>query len=120
MIGRREKNLIPERTNVRDGLNFLSNEPSTRNRYALLAILAEREGVEPSVPLRVHSISNAAQSATLSPLLWFLQPFRLSHLTQHFPARLARENDEWIGGKLHGCFVVRTFVEIFYRIEFFP
>lgn len=30
--------------------------------------LAEREGFEPSVPLRGHSISSAAQSAALSPL----------------------------------------------------
>lgn len=31
--------------------------------------VAERAGFEPAVPLPVHSISNAAQSAALSPLL---------------------------------------------------
>ena len=31
--------------------------------------MAEREGFEPSEPVRVHLISNQAHSATLSPLL---------------------------------------------------
>ena len=36
------------------------------------AELAEREGFEPSVPSRVHMISNHAPSAARSPLLQFL------------------------------------------------
>ena len=35
---------------------------------SLLATLAEREGFEPSVPLRIHMISNHAPSATRSSL----------------------------------------------------
>ncbi len=31
--------------------------------------MAERVGFEPTVPVRVHSISSAARSATLAPLL---------------------------------------------------
>ena len=31
--------------------------------------MAERGGFEPTVPVKVHSISNAARSATLAPLL---------------------------------------------------
>ncbi len=31
--------------------------------------MAERVGFEPTVPVKAHSISNAARSATLAPLL---------------------------------------------------
>ncbi len=42
------------------------------NRFLLytlaLAVFAEREGFEPSVPLTVHTLSKRARSATLTPL----------------------------------------------------
>ena len=39
-----------------------------RNPQLMLHLQAEREGFEPSVPVKVHGISSAAQSTTLSPL----------------------------------------------------
>ena len=41
---------------------------TTSDVYAITSDVAEREGFEPSVPLRVHMISNHAPSATRSSL----------------------------------------------------
>ncbi len=47
---------------------FLTPAPRAESHFAACGKMAEREGFEPSVPLRVHMISNHAHSTTLSPL----------------------------------------------------
>ena len=42
--------------------------PLRGNEFKDFLLLAEKEGVEPSEPVRVHLISNQAHSATLSLL----------------------------------------------------
>jgi hypothetical protein len=44
------------------------NQSTIENRKSAIE-MAERVGFEPTVPVRAHSISNAARSATLAPLL---------------------------------------------------
>ncbi len=51
------------------GSNPSLSLPPAASHFSLERKMAEREGFEPSVPFPVHSISNAAQSAALSPLL---------------------------------------------------
>ena len=42
--------------------------PEVQELVACLSDVAERPGFEPGVPLRVHTVSNRAQSAALAPL----------------------------------------------------
>ena len=63
---RRRRRLVSAR--ARAAPRAGKDEPAGVGRVVQRQVFAEREGFEPSVPLRIHMISNHAPSATRSPL----------------------------------------------------
>ena len=97
LIKRRENNVHRRQTDAAVTKYYLVSMRSSLSSQiarSLLFKLAEREGFEPPVPVRAHSISSAAPSAARSPL---------RKKSPHFIAIRTAEDNPKIGKTKAGC-----------------